>query len=98
VTRRKFRGAKSIATPSVFQDEVERRLTEKLFKWLMQQPEWVHVLASERHRRRRFATLVADRVTRVPVFVSAPPPEPKPFAMRVGSGEEKPQVPEGDGP
>ena len=93
MSRRRFRKAKRFNQPTTFQDEVERRLEEKLFKWLFQQPEWVHVLASDRHRRRRFALYIADRVTRVSVFVSNPPPKAKPFEIRVGTGDKEAQVP-----
>jgi hypothetical protein len=98
VTRRRFRGAKRVDTPrSLFQDEAERRLSEKLYRWLFQQPEWVHVLASDRHRRRRFATYIADAVTRIPPYVSAPPLPRRQLSIRVGSGGGKPPSPTGSG-
>jgi hypothetical protein len=67
------------------------RLTEKLYRWLFLQPEWVHVLASDRHVRRLFAAAIADAVTKVPPYVSDPPPEPKRLNIRVGSGEATPE-------
>jgi len=90
VTRRKYRGAKRVDTPSTFEDEAFTRLTEKLYRWLFLQPEWVHVLASDRHVRRVFAAAIADAVTKVPPYVSSPPPQPKRLTLRVSSGEDKP--------
>jgi hypothetical protein len=90
VTRRKSQGMKRVDQPSTFQDEAFTRLTEKLYRWLFLQPEWVHVLASERHVRRRYAAAIADAVTRIPPYVTAPAPQPKPFGITVGDGETVP--------
>ena len=93
MTRRRFLGAKRIDTPSaLFQDEAEKRLADKLYRWLFQQPEWVHILASKRQRRRSFARYIADAVTRIPPYVSAPPPPRRQLSIRVGSGEKEAQL------
>ena len=90
MSRRRFRKASRVATPSAFQDEAYRRLTEKLYRWLFQQPEWVHVLASDRHTRKRYGLLIADAVTRIPPYVSDPPPEPRRVNIRLKSQEVAP--------
>jgi hypothetical protein len=41
-------------------------LLHKLFQWLVQQPEWVRILAAPRAERKQATTLMADLMFRIP--------------------------------
>lgn len=75
MSNRKFRGAKKVSTQSPPSDIALASLTEKMYRWLMQQPEWVHVLSADRATRKRYGVAIADAVTRIPAYVSDPPQE-----------------------
>jgi hypothetical protein len=64
-----------VIDPKVVQAAYER-LSEKMYRWLFQQPEWVLVLASPRNVRKDFARDIADHVTRIPTFVTNAPAQP----------------------
>jgi hypothetical protein len=76
VTRRKFQGAKRTDLPGTKPSARIERATEaelrletllrKMDAWLRQQPDWVFLLAQDRHTRRKVGTAVAGLLTRMP--------------------------------
>lgn len=75
MTRRKLQGVKKVSKQSPPSDVALASLTEKMYRWLMQQPEWVHVLSADRATRKRYGVAIANAVTRIPAYVSDPPRE-----------------------
>jgi hypothetical protein len=76
MTRRKFQGAKRTDRPATKPSARVERATEaelrletllrKMDAWLRQQPDWVFLLAQDRHTRRKVGTAVAGLLTRMP--------------------------------
>jgi len=76
MTRRKFLGAKRTDSSAVKPSARVERATEaelrletllrKMDAWLRQQPDWVFLLAQDRHTRRKVGTAVAGLLTRMP--------------------------------
>ena len=76
MTRRKFQGAKRNDRPATKPGARVERATEaelrletllrKMNAWLRQQPDWVFLLAQDRHTRRKVGTAVAGLLTRMP--------------------------------
>jgi hypothetical protein len=92
VKRRKFKGAKGVVEHQAWHDEGFDRLTSKLYKWLINQPEWVAVLGAPRNVRKEYARRIGDAVAKVPEYISAPPPEAPRLNIRVGTGAKEAQV------
>jgi hypothetical protein len=64
MSRRKFAGAKRNDEASTVADVALIELQKKLRAWLLQQPEWLFILASDRQTRKRYGLMVGDTVTR----------------------------------
>jgi len=91
MTRRKFQGHKRVDAQTTYHDEAFDRLTAKLYKWLIAQPEWVGILSGPRGGRKHAARTIADMITRIPAYASDPPKPQRAMNIRVGSGEDKAQ-------
>jgi len=90
MTRRKFQGHKRADVDTSYHDEGFDRLTEKLYRWLIAQPEWVAILSGPRAGKREMARRIAAMVTNIPAYASAPPEPRRVMNIRVGSGEDAP--------
>ena len=98
MTRRKHQAAKRIDTQTQYHDEAFDRLTEKLYRWLMLQPEWVAVLSGPRQGKREMARRIAAMVTNIPPYVSAPAePRRRTMNIRVGGSALLEEVSVGEG-
>ncbi len=93
MTRRKFQGHKRADVDTSYHDEGFDRLTEKLYRWLIAQPEWVAILSGPRAGKREMARRIAAMVTNIPAYASAPPEPRRVMNIRVGSGEKEAQSP-----
>ena len=85
MTRRRFQGAKRFDPDRPLGDAALAKLQRKLLGWLMQQPEWLYVLSQPRKGRKLYGTMVGDQVTRVPTYVTAPPPTRKRLNIKLRS-------------